>query len=263
MSSSNPRLRAPVNRRRRRAGEQLVKEQKLEAVSQVTGAMAHDFNNLLTVIIGSLDMLEPELKSHPKAQHWAGLALRGSLQAAELTRQLLAFSRRQTLEPQVVSLNELVSSSTQLLSRTLGERIKIKLILADDLWPVFADPAEVKSSLANLSINAHDAMPEGGHLTIETANKTLDKRYSKNHPEAVPGDYVMLAVSDTGKGMPPEILERVFEPFFTTKAKGRGTGLGLSKVYGFAGQSGGHVEIHSEVGRGTTVRIYLPRAETE
>jgi two-component system, cell cycle sensor histidine kinase and response regulator CckA len=248
---------------RKRTQQQLVQAQKMEAVGQLTGGMAHDFNNLLTVIIGSLDMLEGELKSHPKAQTLAELALKGSLKAAELTRQLLAFSRRQTLEPKVVSLNELVSGTTQLLSRTLGEQIQIKLLLADDLWPMLADPAQVESSLANLSINARDAMPEGGYLTIETANKTLDEQYGKDNAETAPGDYVMLAVSDTGTGMPPEVLERVFEPFFTTKAEGRGTGLGLSMVYGFAKQSGGHVKIYSEVGHGTTVRIYLPRAETD
>ncbi len=248
---------------RKRTQQQLVQAQKMEAVGQLTGGMAHDFNNLLTVIIGSLDMLEGELKSHPKAQTLAELALKGSLKAAELTRQLLAFSRRQTLEPKVVALNELVSGTTQLLSRTLGEQIQIKLLLADDLWPMLADPAQVESSLANLSINARDAMPKGGYLTIETANKTLDEQYSKDNAETAPGDYVMLAVSDTGTGMTPDVLERVFEPFFTTKAEGRGTGLGLSMVYGFAKQSGGHVKIYSEVGHGTTVRIYLPRAKTD
>jgi len=247
---------------RKRTQQQLVQAQKMEAVGQLTGGMAHDFNNLLTVIIGSLDLLEGELKAQPKAQHLAELALKGGVKAAELTRQLLAFSRRQTLEPKVVSLNELVSGTTQLLRRTLGEHIQIKLLLAEDLWPMLADPAQVESSLANLSINARDAMPSGGYLTIETANKTLDDEYSKNNPEAAPGDYVMLAVSDTGTGMPPEVLERVFEPFFTTKGEGKGTGLGLSMVYGFAKQSGGHAKIYSEVGHGTTVRIYLPRSKT-
>jgi PAS domain S-box-containing protein len=209
---------------RKRTQQQLVQAQKMEAVGQLTGGMAHDFNNLLTVIIGSLDLLEGELKAQPKAQHLAELALKGGVKAAELTRQLLAFSRRQTLEPKVVSLNELVSGTTQLLRRTLGEHIQIKLLLAEDLWPMLADPAQVESSLANLSINARDAMPSGGYLTIETANKTLDDEYSKNNPEAAPGDYVMLAVSDTGTGMPPEVLERVFEPFFTTKGEGKGTG---------------------------------------
>jgi len=249
--------------RRKLVEQQLVQAQKMEAVGQLTGGMAHDFNNLLTVIIGSLDLLEGEVKSNPKAHTLAELALKGGLKAAELTRQLLAFSRRQTLEPKVVSLNELVSGTTALLSRTLGEHIRINMILADDLWPMLADPAQVESSLANLSINARDAMPKGGELTIETANKTLDEQYCAKTSEATPGDYVMMAVSDTGTGIPPDVLARVFEPFFTTKTEGRGTGLGLSMVYGFAKQSGGHVRIYSEVGHGTTVRVYLPRASAE
>ena len=248
---------------RKRTAQQLIQAQKMEAVGQLTGGMAHDFNNLLTVIIGSLDLLEAQLTSHPKAQALAELALKGSVKASELTRQLLAFSRRQTLEPKVVSLNELVAGMTQLLSRTLGEHIQIKMLLAPDLWPMLADPAQVESSLANLSINARDAMPTGGHLTIETANQTLDDRYCDDNPEVDPGDYVMMAVSDSGTGMPPDVLQRVFEPFFTTKAEGKGTGLGLSMVYGFAKQSGGHVKIYSEVGHGTTVRVYLPRAKAE
>jgi signal transduction histidine kinase len=243
--------------------QQLVLTQAMETVARITGAMAHDFNNLLTVIIGSLDMLEGELKSCPKAKALAELALKGSVSAAELTRQLLAFSRRQTLEPKELSLNELVSDAAPTLRSVLGDRIQIKLLLAADLWLMLADAAQVEAALTQLSTNARDAMPDGGYLTIETANKTLDEQYANDDPETAPGDYVMLAVSDTGTGMAPEVLEHVFEPFFTTKAGGKGKGLGLSVVYGFARQSGGHIEIFSEVAHGTTVRVYFPRAKSD
>lgn len=239
---------------------QLQQAQKMEAVGQLTGGLAHDFNNLLGVTIGNLDLLVADLRDIPKQQAMAETALGGALRGAELTRQLLAFSRRQTLQPKIVQINEFVSGMTNLLRRTLGETIEVNMKLAADLWSANVDPTQVESALVNLAVNARDAMPSGGQLTVETANKRLDDAYVALNPEAIPGDYVMLAVSDTGTGIPREILERVFEPFFTTKETGKGTGLGLSMVYGFIKQSGGHIKIYSEVDVGTTVRLYLPRA---
>jgi PAS domain S-box-containing protein len=245
---------------RKQAEEQLRQAQKMEAVGQLTGGLAHDFNNLLTAMITSLDLLEREVEGNEKAKALTELALRAALRGADLTRHLLAFSRRQTLQAVAFDLNEVAMETAQLLRRTLGENVEIELHLADDLALALADPAQVSSALANLSINARDAMADGGKLTIESANKTLDARYAAENDDVAPGDYVMLAVSDTGSGMSPETLSRVFEPFFTTKSEGKGSGLGLSMVYGFAKQSGGHVKIYSEIGRGTTVRLYLPRA---
>lgn len=239
---------------------QLAHAQRMEAVGHLTGGMAHDFNNLLTVIIGNLDLLEGVLKDRPMERNLAATALKAGERGAELTRQLLAFSRRQPLDPQVFHMNELVTGTTDLLRRTLGERIEVHMQLADDLWPALADPAQLESAIANMAINARDAMPEGGILTIETANKHLDAQYASENVEVAPGDYVMLAISDTGTGIPPEVLTRVFEPFFTTKEEGKGSGLGLSMIYGFAKQSRGHIKIYSEANYGTTVRLYLPRA---
>ena len=239
---------------------QFAQAQKMEAVGQLTGGMAHDFNNLLTIILGNLDLLQEELPSGSRSQAMVGLAIRASLRGAELTRQLLAFSRRQSLEAKVINLKELIGGTIDLLQRTLGEQIEVETSLPDDLWPALADPAQVESALANLAINARDAMAHGGRLTIEAANQHLDAHYAAQNSEVEAGDYVMLAVSDTGSGIPPEIIERVVEPFFTTKEDGKGTGLGLSMVYGFAKQSGGHFKIYSEVGHGTTARLYLPRA---
>jgi CheY-like chemotaxis protein len=244
----------------KRTTKQLFQAQKKEGVGQLTGCIAHDFNNLLAIIVGNLDLLEEELPPDSKAREMAHDALTAGLRGADLTRQLLAFSRRQTLEPKVLCLNEVVARTTELLRRTLGGRIEIGMRLADDLAPAMADQTQVESALANMAINARDAMPEGGRLTIETANKYLDGQYQTGNPEVIPGHYVMLAVSDTGTGIPPEILDRVFEPFFTTKAEGKGSGLGLSMIYGFAKQSRGHVKIYSEMGHGTTIRLYLPRA---
>jgi PAS domain S-box-containing protein len=245
---------------RKAAERQLAHSQRLEAVGQLTGGMAHDFNNLLTVVIGNLDLLQDAVRDQPVARELAELALSASLRGAELTRALLAFARQQTLAPRTVELNGLVVGTTALLKRTLGERIEIRSRLAPDLWPAVADAAQLESALANLAINARDAMPEGGVLRIETANARLDQHYAEQNPEVVPGDYVALAVSDTGGGIPPELLDRVIEPFFTTKQPGKGSGLGLSMVYGFAKQSRGHLKIYSEPGQGTTVRLYLPRA---
>jgi two-component system cell cycle sensor histidine kinase/response regulator CckA len=243
--------------------EQLRQSQKLEAVGQFTGGLAHDFNNLLTVIIGNLDLLQGELQQNPNAHKMAQLALGASLRGSGLVRQLLAFSRRQALEPKVFDINELIAGATDILGWTLGEQIKVEENLAADLWLAAADQMQVESALVNLAINARDAMPDGGRFTIATANKHLDARYAADNLEVTPGEYVMLAVSDTGIGIPPETLHRVFEPFFTTKEAGKGTGLGLSMIFGFAKQSRGHVKIYSEVGHGTTVRLYLPKAEAD
>ncbi len=243
--------------------EQLHQAQKMEAVGQLTGGLAHDFNNLLMIIIANLDLLDTMLKGQPAAQKLVNAAIGASLRGAELTKQLLAFSRRQQLQPQPIDMNQLVSATAELLRRTLGEAIEIRTAFGQNVWTAEADPSQVESALVNLSINARDAMPAGGRLTIETANVTLDDAYAADNPDAVPGDYVMLAVTDTGTGMPPEVVKRVFEPFFTTKAVGKGTGLGLSMVYGFAKQSGGHVKIYSEPGHGTTLRLYLPKARDQ
>lgn len=246
---------------RRALEAQLRQSQRMEAVGQMTGGLAHDFNNLLTIVIGNLDLLSERLEADSQAKEMAKVALDASLRGADLTRQLLAFARRQRLEPKSFNLNERIGETIGLLRRTLGEAIEIETRFAADLWPVLADPAQLESSFANLAINARDAMPDGGRLVIETANKQLDEDYAAQNVDVVPGSYVMLAVSDSGSGIPPAVLEKVFDPFFTTKEFGQGTGLGLSMVYGFAKQSGGHVKIYSEVDLGTTVRLYLPRAE--
>jgi signal transduction histidine kinase len=244
---------------RKRLEEMLRQAQKMEAVGQLTGGLAHDFNNLLTIVIGNLELLLTECETDARAREMAEIALKASLRGAELTRQLLAFSRRQALETKEFDLNDLVAGTTELLRRTLGENIEVGLNLGADMWSALADPTQLEAALTNLAVNARDAMPKGGRLTVETANKCLDSAYAAANVEITPGDYVMLGVSDTGSGIAAEILGKVFEPFFTTKESGRGTGLGLSMVYGFAKQSGGHVKIYSEVGQGTTVRLYLPR----
>jgi PAS domain S-box-containing protein len=241
----------------REAENQLHHSQKMESVGQLTGGIAHDFNNLLTVVIGSLDTaLE---KSPDDMRPLLQAALGASERGAALIRQMLAFSRRQVLAPEPIDLGALAQGMEDLLRRTLGEEIEIELKPAARLWRALADKGQVESALLNLAINARDAMAPGGKLTIETRNAHLDDDYVRINPEVGPGDYVMLAVTDTGSGMPPDVIERAFEPFFTTKATGKGTGLGLSMIYGFAKQSGGHLKIYSEVGHGTTIRLYLPR----
>jgi len=247
---------------RNAAEERLRRAQRLEAVGQLTGGIAHDFNNLLTVVIGNLDLLQERLAADPKAADHAARALKAATRGAALTRQLLAFARRQPLDAKVIDLNERVTATLELLYRTLGEEIEVATALAPDLWPAMADPGQLEAAIVNLAINARDAMPDGGRLIIETANKRIDENYVARNLEAAPGEYVMLAVSDTGTGMPPEVAARVFEPFFTTKPAGKGTGLGLSMVYGFVRQSHGHVQIYSEMGHGTSVRLYLPRARS-
>ena len=249
---------------RRAVEERLRQAQKMEAIGQLTGGVAHDFNNLLTVIFGNLETLQRRLpeKDDDDLRRLVEGAIRGATRAAQLTHRLLAFSRRQPLEPKPVNLNRLVAAASELLQRTLGERVAVETVLGAGLWWVQVDPSQLESALLNLAVNARDAMPEGGKLTIETANTYLDEAYAAGQDDLAPGQYVLLAVSDTGTGMSKEIIVRAFEPFFTTKAPGEGTGLGLSQVYGFIKQSGGHVKIYSEPGEGTTVKLYLPRLAT-
>ena len=243
-----------------RTSAQLHQAQKMEAIGNMTGGMAHDFNNLLAVVIGNLDLLQERVGKDPAAASLVEGAMQASERGAELTRQLLAFARRQPLAPKIVAINELVTGMTRLLQRILEEHIEVVVIAAPDAWAVSIDPAQLSTAIANLATNARDAMPEGGRLTIETRNTELDADYAAANPEVEPGEYVLLEVSDTGAGMTPEVLAQVFEPFFTTKGLGEGTGLGLSMVFGFVKQSQGHIKIYSEVGHGTVVRIYLPRA---
>jgi PAS domain S-box-containing protein len=255
--------------RRAEAEARLFQAQKMEAVGQLTGGIAHDFNNLLTVVLGNLEMIRRRLETASADGEAGGLtakllrpiemAMQGARNAAELTHRLLAFSRRQPLAPRAIEMNRLVASLSEMISRTLGETIEVATVLAPETWPAFADANQIESALLNLVVNARDAMPEGGRLIVETGNAHLDQRYAATAEGVAPGDYVTLSVSDTGSGIPPELLEKVLEPFFTTKEPGKGSGLGLSMVYGFAKQSGGHLRIYSEVGVGTTVKIYLPR----
>ncbi len=243
-----------------RTEERLREAQRMEAVGQLTGGVAHDFNNLLQVIRGNLELLEPTLGDHESARRWLASALHGTERAAQLTRQLLAFARRQPLAPKVINLSRLVGEMAELLRRTLGEGIEVETVIGGGLWNTLADPAQVESAILNLAINARDAMNGEGRLTVEITNASLDEAYARHADGLTPGQYVLIAVSDTGEGMSAETRERAFEPFFTTKADGKGSGLGLSMVYGFARQSGGHVRIYSEPGDGTTVKIYLPRS---
>ncbi len=246
---------------RKRTEEQLTQAQKMEAVGQLSGGIAHDFNNLLTAILGCADNLSDSLKARPDLKRLADTIISASERSAELTRRLLAFSRRQRLEPVETNCNKLILAMRELLLRTLRENIHVRTALEDDLWPAYADPGQLESAILNLALNAQDAMPAGGNLTITTASMPLDEPYRERYPEVPQGNYVMVSVTDDGQGMPSEVLERVFEPFFTTKEVGKGSGLGLSMVYGFVKQSNGHVSIYSEPGLGTTVRLYLPAAK--
>ncbi|MBV8168390.1 MAG: response regulator, partial [Alphaproteobacteria bacterium] len=250
---------------RNAAEAQLRQAQKMEVVGQLTGGVAHDFNNLLGVVVGNLDLLKERVDAATDAEsvELLGEALDAALRGADVTRQLLAFSRRQPLQPKRVDPNQTVRTMAKLLRRAIGAAIEVRLVLPDDVWPVLIDPAQLESALLNLAVNARDAMPQGGTLTIETANCTFDTDDdAAAYIDRPAGDYLVVAVSDTGSGMPPEIVARAFEPFFSTKGVGKGTGLGLSMVYGFVKQSGGDARIYSEPGRGTTIRLYLPRAQT-
>jgi len=246
---------------RKRTEEQLRQSQKMEAVGQLTSGIAHDFNNLLTVIVGNLELLKRGLEG-PRARQVTA-AVNAALKGSELTNRLLAFSRKQTLQPKPTDANELIAGTIQLLHRTLGETIEIQMHGQPDLWTTLADPGQLENAIVNLAVNSRDAMPLGGRLIIETSNAHLDEAYASANPEAVAGDYVLIVVSDTGSGMPREVVERAFDPFFTTKPPGKGTGLGLSMVYGFIRQSGGHVRIYSEPGHGTAIQMYLPRTDQQ
>jgi PAS domain S-box-containing protein len=242
------------------AEAQLRHAQKMDAVGQLTGGVAHDFNNILTVITGTIGILEEAVADQPQLAAVARLIDEAAERGANLTKHLLAFARKQPLQPLEVDVNALVLEAAKLLHPTLGEHIEITPLLAEDAWTAMVDPNLLSTAVLNLALNARDAMPNGGKLALETSNIFLDENYANMHSEVTPGNYVMIAVSDTGSGIPPALLERVFEPFFTTKEVGRGTGLGLSMVFGFVKQSDGHVKIYSEEGHGTSVKIYLPRA---
>jgi PAS domain S-box-containing protein len=245
---------------RRAIEEQLRQSQKMEAIGQLTGGVAHDFNNLLTVIVGNLETIWRHAPpADGKLRRAIDQVTRGAQRAVTLTQQLLAFSRRQPLNPKPTDINRLVGGMSDLVRRTIGENIAVETVLAGGLWRVEIDAHQLESALLNLAVNARDAMPEGGKLTIETANAHLDEGYADRYPELTPGQYVALCVTDTGTGMSADVIAHAFEPFYTTKPIGQGTGLGLSQVYGFVKQSGGHVKLYSEVGQGTTVKIYLPR----
>jgi PAS domain S-box-containing protein len=247
---------------RRQMEAQLAQAQKMEAIGQLTGGIAHDFNNLLTAILINADLLMQQLQGNELLHPLAQVTLEAAERGASLTSRLLAFSRRQMLEARTVDINGLVRGMEQLLRRTLGENVVVVLRLALDARAARVDPHQLETALLNLAVNARDAMAAGGTLTIETANASLDESYAQDNIDVKPGDYVMVAVSDTGAGMAPEVAARVFEPFFTTKDVGKGTGLGLSMVYGFVKQSEGHVKIYSERGVGTSVKLYLPQAST-
>ncbi len=232
--------------------------QKMEAVGQLTGGIAHDFNNMLAVVVAALDLMERRLAKGDDVSQYLAAARDGAARAASLTKRLLAFSRQQPLLPEPLDANDMVAGMSELLSRTLGQTVQLQTVLAGALWKVHADKSLLENAILNLAINARDAMPEGGRLTIETANGHLDDTHSDQR-EVQPGEYVVVAVTDTGTGMSSEVMAKAFDPFFTTKGPGNGTGLGLSQVFGFVKQSGGHIKIYSEQGQGTSIKIYLPR----
>jgi len=260
--------------RQRRAAEAMVRRfqeieaneaqvrqaQKMEAIGQLTGGVAHDFNNILTVITGTIEILADAVRDRPQLAGITTMISAAAERGADLTRHLLAFSRRQPLQPRATDINALVVDAAKLLRPTLGEQIEIESMLAHDSAPALIDPSQLSTAILNLALNARDAMPDGGKLTLETRNVVLDDDYAQLNREAKPGNYVLIAVSDTGQGIPAQLLDKVFEPFFTTKDVGKGSGLGLSMVYGFVKQSNGHIKIYSEEGHGTTVKLYLPRA---
>jgi PAS domain S-box-containing protein len=241
--------------------EQLAASQKLEAVGQLSGGIAHDFNNLLMIVLGNLETAERQAArlAAPNLGRALANAKRGAQRAAALTSRLLAFSRRQALDPKPININTYITTLQEFLQRTLGERVEVQTVGSAGLWQIEADPNHLESAIVNLAINARDAMPDGGKLTLEAANISADEDYCRLNPELAPGHYVAICVSDTGSGMSRDVLSHAFEPFFTTKDAGHGTGLGLSQVYGFVKQSGGHAKIYSEVGQGTTIKMYFPR----
>jgi signal transduction histidine kinase/CheY-like chemotaxis protein len=259
LADANARLLAEAASRE--AAEAQVRQvQKMQAVGQLTGGIAHDFNNMLAIVIGSLDLAKRRLdRDLARAEVCIDNALEGANRAAQLTARLLAFSRQQPLDPRVIDVNKLVGGMSEMLRRTIGENLRVETVLAGGLWRTFADPAQLENAIVNLCVNARDAMPEGGKLTIETSNAHLDDAYVAEHEDVAAGQYVMISVSDTGTGMTADVVERAFDPFYTTKGVGRGTGLGLSQVHGFVKQSHGHVKIYSEPGVGTTIKVYLPR----
>jgi signal transduction histidine kinase/CheY-like chemotaxis protein len=239
---------------------QVRQAQKMEAIGQLTGGVAHDFNNILTVITGTIEILSEAVKDRPQLVQITDMISAAAARGADLTRHLLAFGRRQPLQPRNTDVNALVVDAARLLRPTLGEQIEIESMLAHDSAPALIDPSQLSTAILNLALNARDAMPDGGKLTLETRNVVLDETYPGMTSELKPGDYVMIAVSDTGEGIPGSLLDKVFEPFFTTKEVGKGSGLGLSMVYGFVKQSNGHIKIYSEENHGTTVKLYLPAA---
>ena len=249
---------------RESAEDQIRQMQKMESIGQLTGGIAHDFNNMLAIVIGSLDLARRRLTGDPeRLARNIDNAYEGAERAAALTARLLAFSRQQPLAPITLDVNKLVASMSELLQRTMGEQYMLETVLAGGLWRTFADPGQLENAIINLAVNARDAMEGGGRVTIETANAYLDDDYARTRAEVIPGQYVMLSVSDTGTGMSPEVMARAFDPFFTTKPVGKGTGLGLSQIFGFMKQTGGHAAIYSEPAQGTTVKLYLPRHQGE
>jgi len=257
LARANEELRNEIAHRQR-IEEAFRQSQKMEAIGQLTGGIAHDFNNLLQIVVGNLEVLQLKLAKDADERRFVAAALRGAARGAALTQRLLAFARRQPLDPKPVDVNRLVVDMSELLHSTLGESIDVDAVLASGLWQVMVDANQLESALLNLCVNARDAMPSGGRLTIETANANIDEAEAREQ-DVQPGAYVLIAVSDAGTGMSDDVVARAFEPFFTTKDVGKGSGLGLSQVYGFMKQSGGHIKIESAAGRGTTVKLYLPR----
>ncbi len=260
LATANAGLRAQIERAQS-AESQVRQLQKLDAVGQLTGGIAHDFNNMLAIVLGSLDLAQRRLGDgvDPRVLTLIANAIEGAKRAAALTARLLAFSRQQPLAPEPVDANKFVTGMSEMLQRTIGENVEVETVLAGGLWRTYADASQLESAIINLAVNARDAMPGGGKVTIETANTHLDDSYAASHADVLPGQYVAICVTDTGTGMTPEVIERAFDPFYTTKGVGKGSGLGLSQVFGFVKQSGGHLKIYSELDHGTTVKIYLPR----